>query len=216
MSNTNLHRNLSVETYITNKSGDERPDIFASKSDLEIWQDFKQGNESAFTHIYAQYFKKLFIFSSQFMKDKELIKDCIQDLFIDLRRNRKNLSDTTSIKLYLFKSIKRKVILYKKRLLANSNNIQRYCGNDFKVVLSAEHLMIDRQLEEQKLSRLNTALKKLTKRQGEVIYYYFYENMDYSQVMEMMDLKNVKSARNLVYKALKVLKSEVENIEALN
>ena len=150
------------------------------------------------------------------MKDKELIKDCIQDLFIDLRRNRKNLSDTTSIKLYLFKSIKRKVILYKKRLLANSNNIQRYCGNDFKVVLSAEHLMINRQLEEQKLSRLNTALKKLTKRQGEVIYYYFYENMDYSQVMEMMDLKNVKSARNLVYKALKVLKSEVENIEALN
>ena len=150
------------------------------------------------------------------MKDKELIKDCIQDLFIDLRKNRKNLSDTTSIKLYLFKSIKRRVILYKKRLLVNSTNIQRYCGLDFKVVLSAEHLMIDRQLEEQKLCRLNTALKKLTKRQGEVIYYYFYENMDYSQVMEMMDLKNIKSARNLVYKALKVLKSEVENIEALS
>ena len=70
--------------------------------------------------------------------------------------------------------------------------------------------MINRQLEEQKLRQLNMALKKLTKRQGEVIYYYFYENMDYGQVMEMMDLKNIKSARNLVYKALKVLKSEVD------
>ncbi|MCG8321374.1 MAG: sigma-70 family RNA polymerase sigma factor [Cytophagales bacterium] len=210
MTNPDLHKNLKIEVYAPEKSSDERPDAFASKGDLEIWRNFKRGNESAFTFIYRQYFKKLFTFSSQFIQDKELIKDCIQDLFIELRKNRKNLSDTTSIKLYLFKSIKRKVIVCQKRLQTNSLNIQKYFGHDFKVTLSAEHLMINRQLEEQKLRQLNMALKKLTKRQGEVIYYYFYENMDYGQVMEMMDLKNIKSARNLVYKALKVLKSEVD------
>lgn len=210
MSNPNLHKTLPIEDYAHQKSVVDRPDSFSSKGDLEIWRDFKQGNESAFTYIYRQYFKKLFTFSSQFIQDKELIKDCIQDLFIELRKNRKNLSDTTSIKLYLFKSIKRKVIVYKKRIQANSIYNKRYWGYDFKVVLSAEHLMINRQLEEQKLLQLNMALKKLTKRQGEVIYYYFYENMNYSQVMEMMELKNIKSARNLVYKALKVLKSEVD------
>ena len=210
MSNPNQHKNLPMQSYTQQKSSVEKPGGFASKDDLEIWKDFKQGNESAFTYIYSQYFKKLFAFSSQFIQDKELIKDCIQDLFVDLRKNRKNLSDTTSIKLYLFKSIKRRVLVYKKRLLANTSNNQKYWGHDFKVVLSAEHLMINRQLEEQKIEQLNTALKKLTKRQGEVIYYYFYENMNYIQVMEMMELKSVKSARNLVYKALNVLKSEVD------
>ena len=210
MTNPNPHKNLTIETFAAKDGTAGVVSAFASKSDLEIWRDFKRGNESAFTYIYRQYFRKLFTFSSQFIQDKELIKDCIQDLFMELRKNRKNLSDTTSIKLYLFKSIKRKVIVCQKRLLTNSANIQRYWGHDFKVVMSTEHLMINRQLEEQKRSQLNVALQKLTKRQGEVIYYYFYENMTYTQVMEMMELKSVKSARNLVYKAIKALKSEVE------
>lgn len=209
MSITNLHKSLLIQSYSQQKNSVEETSDLDALSDLEIWQNFKQGNESAFTYIYRQYFERLFKYSSQFIQDKELIKDCIQDLFVELRKNRKNLSDTTSIKLYLFKSIKRKVIAYKKRLVIDSRNHQKYCGLDFNAVLSVEHLMINRQLEQEKLLQLNLALKKLPKRQSEVIYYYFYENMNYHQVMEMMELKSVKSARNLVYKALKELRLEV-------
>ena len=210
MPNTNPNKTLPIQNHPQPASHGEEQGGFDAKSDLEIWQDFKRGNESAFTYIYQQYFKKLYRYSSQFIQDTELIKDCIQDLFIELRKNRKNLSDTTSIKLYLFKSIKRKVIAASKRLLINSNNYYKYIGYDFKVVLSTEHLMINRQLEEEKRLQLNQALKKISRRQGEAIYYYFYENMTYPQVMEMMALKSVKSARNLVYKALKILKLEVD------
>lgn len=210
MPNTNPNKTLPIQNHPQPANRVEEKGGFDAKSDLEIWQDFKRGNESAFTYIYQQYFKQLYRYSSQFIQDTELIKDCIQDLFIALRKNRKNLSDTTSIKLYLFKSIKRKVIATSNRLLTNSSNYYKYVGYDFKVVLSTEHLMINRQLEEEKRIQLNQALKKISKRQREAIYYYFYENMSYPQVMEMMELKSVKSARNLVYKALKVLKLEVD------
>ncbi len=187
----------------------DNQNAYESKKDIDIWRDFKNGNESAFTYIYRTYFKTLFLYASQFISDKELIKDCIQDLFIEIRKSRKNLSDTDSIKLYLFKSIRRSVLNAQKHSLLTSNQIQGY---DFKVVLSIEHLIIDRQLEEEKIAQLKSGLSKLTKRQGEVIYYYYYENMSYQEVMQMMGLNSVKSARNLVYKALNTLKLEVDNL----
>lgn len=59
--------------------------------DYEIWQQFRQGKESAFIHIYDLYFDLLYHYSQQFSKDKSLIKDCIQDLFLDIRRNRQSI-----------------------------------------------------------------------------------------------------------------------------
>ncbi len=188
----------------------EHQAVYESKTDLEIWQDFKRGNESAFTFIYRLYFRPLYTYASQFIGDTELIKDCIQDLFIEIRRKRKNLSDTTSIKLYLFKAIKRKVLAAQKQ---HKIPFSQFQGYDFNVVLSVEHLMINQQLEEDKIRLLKQGLAKLTKRQSEVIYYFYYENMTYKEVMEMMGLNSVKSARNLVYKALNVLKIEADKFE---
>ncbi|MDN5200070.1 sigma-70 family RNA polymerase sigma factor [Fulvivirgaceae bacterium BMA10] len=182
---------------------------FEAKNELEIWKEFKKGNESAFTHIYRTYFSSLFRYSSQFTHDKELIKDSIQDLFIELRKNRKNLSDTDSIKLYLFKSIRRKVIASKERIRKNLVDRELLDGYNFKITFSIEHLTILRQIKEEKLSRLNLAIEKLTRRQKEVIYYFYHENMSYDEVKSIMDLKSTKSARNLLYKALHVLKSEM-------
>ncbi|MCL4483994.1 MAG: hypothetical protein M1445_15515, partial [Bacteroidetes bacterium] len=53
-------------------------------SDKELWIDFISGNNDAFKTIYEKYFPELFKYGCYFSDDEDLVKDCIQDLFINL------------------------------------------------------------------------------------------------------------------------------------
>jgi RNA polymerase sigma factor (sigma-70 family) len=181
-------------------------DILEKKfeDDHQCWQAFKRGNEAAFIQIYQQYFNVLFNYGYQFTRDKDLIQDSIQDLFIDLRKNRKNLAETNSIKKYLFKSFKRKVLFHLKKYRALENRNLK--SEQFEIEFSIEDRIINRQMGEQRAYKIKEAISKLPQRQREAIYYYFYENMNYQEVAEIMQMSQTRSARNLIYKALSSLK----------
>src|SRR5690606_38624939 len=75
-------------------------------SEQELWDLFRKNDEEAFSVIYRKYFPILFNYGHQFTKDRDLIKDTIQDLFIYLREKRSGLSSTTSVKFYLYRAYK--------------------------------------------------------------------------------------------------------------
>ena len=81
-------------------------------ADTMLWNDFIKGNEDAFRLIYTNHVQSLFKYGCQFTHDEALIKDCIHDVFIDLSKYRSGLSPTNNIKLYLFKSLKRKIFSF--------------------------------------------------------------------------------------------------------
>lgn len=183
---------------------------FWNSPDIEIWRQFKSGNESAFIHIYRTYFQKLYNLGMQFSNNSSLVKDCIQDLFIDIRRTRNKLSDTTSIKFYLFKAMRRRVIREIK--VSQKGNLLHSLNEsfNFQFSFSYEHQLITKQLSSEKIERLNKALEKLPKRQKEVIYHLFYEQLSYEEIKDLMDFSNVKSVRNKAYIALKTLRQSYE------
>ena len=120
---------------VVEKSASGR-NMFFSQSDQEIWKAFKEGNEVAFAHIYNLYFSVLYRYGSQFSRDRNFIKDAIQDLFMELLRKRTRLSDTNSIKYYLFKSLKITIINKLKRQRIDYH--QQVDGFNFGISLSVE------------------------------------------------------------------------------
>jgi len=174
------------------------------QNEVQCWQEFKMGNEGAFIQIYQKYFNVLFNYGYQFIKNEDLVQDCIQDLFIELRKNRKTLADTDSIKKYLFKSLKRKIIYQIKK--QETDQIRNLKANQFEIEFSIEDHIINRQIDEWRAKYIKEALAQLPQRQREAIYYYYYENMSYKEVAEIMQMSQTRSARNLIYKALCNLK----------
>lgn len=174
-------------------------------SDSEIWTAFRSGNESAFIFIYQKFFDSLYEFGSLFCKNENLVKDAVQELFIEIRKTRSRLGDTNNIKFYLFKSLKRRVLKEQKsgfyKLLDLKNDYS------FSVEFSHEQLIIDRQLSQEMVQKLNKSIQQLPPRKREIIYYFYYENLSYQEIKEIMGFSNVKSARNLLYNALEFLKS---------
>ncbi len=185
-------------------------DPFKLKSDHEIWQAFKGGNESAFIHIYNSCYDSLVQYGINFSMDRELIRDCIQDLFIELREKRSKIGITDCIKPYLFVIFRRKINRYLK-LKARISKIQIEKVQDkFEFELSFEQKLINKQLNGEQIQQLNQAISKLTNQEREIIFLFFYEGYTYPQISDILGYTKVKTARSLLYKALSALRKTLE------
>ena len=196
-------------------TGDLNPDLrekyFKGKpernypSDEKLWRLFKEGDEGAFVTIYNQYIDKLYQIGIQFTSDSDAIKDYLQDFFINIRDRKEKLSNTDNIRLYLFKAFRRKVFheLKKKKRFASIANQKE---STFPVEFSIEEKIINAHFDEFQLKKLNQALEKLPVKEREAIFYFYFQNLSYKEIADMLHYDHISSARRLIYKSLDKLR----------
>ena len=184
-----------------------------SISDSELWELFREGNLIAFELIYKDYFDKLYNYGLQFIKDETLVEDVIQDLFIDLKRRCNHLSQTDTILPYLYSAFRRKMI----RARDKANKFQELEENSlsFQIDISIEDQLIDEEGKGQQKKSLANAMNQLSEKHREIIFLYYYENMSYEEIKEIQGFDNVKSARNLLYKAIQSLRVVIKFVSFL-
>jgi RNA polymerase sigma-70 factor (ECF subfamily) len=175
-------------------------------SDKELWIDFISGKNDAFRIIYERYFPELFKYGCYFSNDEDLVKDCIQDLFINLYNYRLKLKLTDKIRPYLIASFKRN-IFNKLRLESEVKKRQ----------LSIDSLSFDYSFPEdasenddEKMALLQNAMQELTARQREAIYLKYVTGLTYEELSVAMNL-NYQASRNLIYHAMERLRKVISN-----
>lgn len=172
-------------------------------SELEIWNLFRSGNESAFNLIYQKYFDKLYNYGCQFTQDHALVEDVLQDFFIELKRRCKHLSETDKILPYLYVGFRRKIIRARDKQ-ARFKELDNQGTQSFELAIDVS--IIEEESKEENSRRLKEAMAGLNERQRETIFLFYYENLTYEEIKEIQGFENVKSARNLLYKAIKALR----------
>ena len=197
---------ISTEDHLPNNLHGKNHSIMDKFPDHEIWNKFKNGDRLAFTYIYNKYINALYNFGRQFTSDKELVKDCIHDLFVELRKYGKS-SKILSIKSYLYKSLYHSLIkrVNKEFQSVSDENID----SSFLITLSPEHILINQQLTKDLQENLEHSLNQLSVKQRRAILLYFYDELTYKEISEIFEMNDVKSARKLVYRALDKLKSYI-------
>lgn len=181
---------------------------WANIPDHQLWQQFQSGSHTAFATIYEQHASPLYHYGLKLVRNKELVMDTIQDLFIELWDSRKRLGNVQSIRLYLYKSIRRKIIntITKDRKNTSLSAIKEASNN---IVISAEHSLIEKQKFDQQREVLKKALENLSKEQQEIIHLKYYGRLSYQEIAEIMKTDK-KSAYNLMARAMKQLRSHVD------
>lgn len=181
---------------------------FTSESDEKIWAEFKNGSESAFIFIYENFFDKLLNYGLRFIQDREIVKDCIQDLFIEIRDKRDSIGRTNAIKPFLYKILRRKITRF---LLKSSKNEKfKFVHEKFTIELSYEQHLIEKQFNEEQINKLKKAINKLSIKEREAIFHFYFEGHSYQQIAEIMGYSDVKTARTLLYRAISALKKSLE------
>lgn len=174
------------------------------KEDKFIWEEFKNGEEYALSHIYHQNIDFLFFYGKKITKNEDLILDIIQDLFYELIRSKKNLGKTDNIRLYLLKSFRRKLIREIQQKLKHEGNYPTIEVQP-EIVFSVEEDMISSEEKSHRLELVKRGMKELNLKQREVLYYKFTCGFDYKQISEIMAVTN-DSARQIASRAIQSLK----------
>src|SRR6266496_1925506 len=175
---------------------------------LLLWDKFLQGDACAFGELMHRHYRDLFNYGTRFTKDKELVKDCIQDLFLVLWKNRLTVSKTEFVKYYLLKSLRRKL---SKTINGHNHSSINNSSVDIELHFHAgfddpvEFKIIQWENYAQLSKKLRSLLTTLSKREQEIIYLRFYIGVHYNEIAEIMNI-NRQSAYNLLHEALRKLK----------
>jgi len=177
-------------------------------SDTILWNKFRRGDPEAFRAIYNSHVQSLYRFGCHFTNDKALVKDCVQDIFVKLASSGSGLGSTNNIKLYLFKSLKRKIIksLDKSGIIGSLDTAKL----PFIYTVSAEEILIDDESERLRYVQLDRAMSNLSPRQKEAIYLKFVSDLSYEELSKVMHM-NYQSARNLVFRGMEKLRESFPN-----
>lgn len=176
-------------------------------SDQQLWQSFLDGDDQSLEEIYRKFFDDLYRYGKKWLSDASLTEDVIQDLFIKLIRNRRNLASVTSIKYYLFRAF-RSIALDKLRSKGKLTLEDDQSSDQFPLHITPEHLFIEKEEYELMRHKLSNALNQLTPRQREAIFLKYIEGFSYAEVSEMMDL-SVKGTYKLMARAVDALKAQI-------
>jgi len=172
--------------------------------DVQLWQDFQTGSESAFATIYEKNAGLLYSYGLKIVSDNELVKDSIQDLFIELWDAKNRISKVRSIKAYLCKSLRRKLIASaskQRKTFDKSQDLEKLNT----AVFSSEVSLIEKQRFDEQRKMLNKELDGLTLKQKEIIHLKFYGRLNYNEIAEVM-LLDKKATYNLMARTIKILK----------
>jgi RNA polymerase sigma factor, sigma-70 family len=171
-----------------------------------LWQSFLNGDKESFNNIYTKYYSSLYEYAIRKLRDEDLVRDAIQNLFVKLWLNKKNLSSIGHIKYYLFASLKNQILnLYIQQ--SNQNKYLRELSNaeSFTLEFDSTDYLEQKELNKIQIENIQKALNSLTDKQKEVIYLKYFEELEYDQIAELMDI-SVKGVYKLNYRALEALR----------
>jgi RNA polymerase sigma factor (sigma-70 family) len=177
---------------------------FHSYIDEDCWLDFLGGDKIALDRIVKANYNHLYNYGRKFTPDADLVKDCIQELFLALWKNRNSIGPTASVRNYLLKAMRRRL----QQALAQAGNRQAD-SIEFLAIGQYQSPETDRVLQETRLElneKIVQAFSSLSRRQQEIIYLRFYLEADTREIAHIMGL-NRQSVYNLLKSALDRLKT---------
>jgi RNA polymerase sigma factor (sigma-70 family) len=171
--------------------------------DTALWSELKKGNRFAFARIYDTYIDALYNFGNKLYQNPQVVEDAIHDLFVDLWRYREKLASVSSVRVYLYVSLRRRIVQSSK-----AGNVFLYDLEWDKLNLASlpeETRLMEKEGNDQQLERLKRYLNNLSPRQYEAIILRFYDDMSYTEIAAIMEV-NEQSVRNLVQRGLEHLR----------
>ena len=165
---------------------------------------FQAGNMAAFSQLYDLHINILFNYGLKLTIDKELLKDCIHDIFVKLYTKKDELGTIDNLRSYLFISLKNKLCDELRRRMYMSDTAVE------EVSISTPTDVEDDYMEEEQrkneFSLVRRLLDQLSPRQREALTLYYIEEKKYEDICEIMNM-NYQSVRNLMHRGLTKLRS---------
>jgi RNA polymerase sigma-70 factor (ECF subfamily) len=168
----------------------------------KLWNAIRNSDQQAFTEIYKAYYQFLFAYGIRLNGSKDLVKDAIHELFLEVWRRRTELPEVRHVGFYLRTILRRKII----NAVPHGRLIEEFpAQHPAGVENSYEELLIRLQATEEMKEKVRKALLSLTQKQKEVIRMKFFDDKTYEEIAALTST-TPRTVYNQVYESLKTLR----------
>ncbi len=160
------------------------------KTPEQLWASFIKGDMASFRNIYSQFYQPLYNFGLSYAK-KEIVENCIQDMFLYILQHRSHLKNIKNVRAYLYKSFRNQ--LYKnakaEKLILQALEKDIYFEKN-------ENIFID---------IIGKLVKRLSNREQEIIRLKYYQNFKNKEIASTLNIE-YQTVRNTLHNALQKMR----------
>lgn len=164
-------------------------------------------DEKSFEQIFRTHFNSLCIFARKYIKDTDVCKEIVQNVFVLIWEKRATIDLQKNIKSYLFSAVY-------SRCMNHIRDHKKFDGNateHIEVLNKKDDQDIEQQMHEADLnSRIQQAIESLPEKCREVFQLNRMEGLKYKEIAEKLGI-SIKTVENQVSKALKVLRVQLSD-----
>ena len=167
----------------------------AVNEDLLLWKQMLDGDKAALGTLFDIYAKELLTYGYR-ISPSELVKDAVQDVFVNIWLRRNTLSNDIKVRFYLYRCVRR--ALLKGISTEEMNNgwttdLETWADSEN----SAETDWISSESENRQNNQLSEAMNGLSPREREVISLKYYSDMKIREIAALLNLKEQTIANTL-------------------
>lgn len=176
-----------------------------SAQHTHLWDTFRSGDRAAFSQLYELFTADIYRYGYNLVRNKQMVEDCLHELFLHIYEKRATLGATDNIQFYLYRALRR-------RLLDTVGELNKFDSDDYLfnsaefLIQPYENTLVEDQLLYQQKQTVIAELNKLPKRQKEILYLVYMKGLTYPQAAEVMAI-SLKSVYNTINIALTTLRS---------
>lgn len=165
------------------------------------------GDRMAFEALFRLHYRALCAFASGYLKDADKAEDLVQDLFFRLWLDREKVQVTTSVKAYLYASVRNRCLNAVKagaKVRALNEEVEDRSETD----------MLSEDEHTERIARVQAAIESLPEERRKVFKLSRYEGLKYHEIAERLGI-SVKTVENQMGSALKSLRLELQDLVPL-
>tara|TARA_R110000868_G_scaffold259361_5_gene517265 strand:- start:20128 stop:20733 length:606 start_codon:yes stop_codon:yes gene_type:complete len=183
-----------------------------SDHEVKSVEKIRSGNKQAFEDLFFEYHNSLIRFANTITKSRELARDCVQDVFLKIWRNREEWEIQYSLKAYLYQSVRNQALnLLEKqkaryRLKENyKKETQSLHENTEGNKVSYEHLD---EKEIRQLKRIWELVEEMPERRRLAFDLNRRHGLSYKEISKVLNISR-KTVENHIGQAVKFIRDKI-------
>lgn len=167
--------------------------------------ELKRGSKQAYSLLFNKYYKDLVLFGGNFLQNKDMCEDIVQNVFFKLWRDRESIVIETSLKSFLLRSVQNSCLdelRHKGVVREHESYSMTYSVSDH---IDTENYVLFSDLH----NHLNEALSKLPESCREAFEMNRLEGLKYREIAEKLNVSE-RTIEVRIGKALSLLRSHLK------
>lgn len=183
-----------------------------SDDEVESVIKIRSGDKQAFEKLFFKYHNSLIRFANTVTKSRELARDCVQDVFLKVWRNREDWEIQYSLKAYLYQSVRNQALNLLEKQKASSRLKENYQRESQRLIeepdgdsKSYSHLT---EKEIKQLERIWEIVSEMPERRRMAFDLSRRHGLSYKEISKVLGISR-KTVENHLGQAVKYIRDKI-------